>query len=718
MPLINGTQDDDYLNGTPNPDTVQGFNGDDQLFGLAGHDRLDGGDGDDWLVGGPGRDRLNGGEGTDTASYGETTRAVSIDLEDGLVSFPGASWHDDTLYSIESASAGRGDDTIVGSSYANVLHGDAGDDTLYGGFGDDALYGDAGDDSLAGDQGNDTLLGGYGADTLVGGAGSNALSGSSEDGWPEEMSNPSQPDTVRYDWALDDDLVAVLDESAFFIGHGQDRDTLLDIENLWAGGGDDFVTGNGAANELRGGRGADTLRGLDGNDTLWGQDGNDRLEGGAGSDTVVYSDNATSVRIDLVAQRVTFPGKTWPAETLTSIENAIGGSGRDVLIGTAGANVLDGGLGADTINGGAGNDTASFASQTHGLRINLGAQTATILGTAVTDTLVSIENATGSAGNDLVFGNGAANVLDGGLSNDRIWAGGGSDTVLLSLGQDQVSGGAGTDTLAWTLTYDDANDLTYYSDYGDDMHYYGYEGDTEADVTIDLAAGAAAGSGFDTDLSGVENVVTGVGNDHVVGSAGANRISVGHGANVVDGGGGADTILGGNVEKDDVPFYEYFEDRRDAAEILRGGVGNDRLVGGSTVFGDGGNDILVAGWGRNAMTGGAGADDFVFSDEAEWGGWHSYTAATQVGRILDFHGSEGDRLVIDRVDDSAPLPGFAGNVASTEDVDVGEWGVVDNQYGKHFFLCLGIGNDMVDDFHDGLRLTVVGGLTEGDVLFV
>ena len=114
------------------------------------------------------------------------------------------------------------------------------------------------------------------------------------------------------------------------------------------------------------------------------------------------------MRIDLVAQTVTFPGKTWLPEALVSIENAVGGSGRDLLLGTAAANVLDGGPGADTINGGAGSDTASFASQAHGVRVNLNDQTATILGTSVTDTLVSIENATGSTGNDLLFGSARA----------------------------------------------------------------------------------------------------------------------------------------------------------------------------------------------------------------------------------------------------------------------------------------------------------------------
>ena len=39
------------------------------------------------------------------------------------------------------------------------------------------------------------------------------------------------------------------------------------------------------------------------------------------------------------------------------IENAIGGTGHDLIIGNDAANNLDGGSGNDTVNGGTGNDT-------------------------------------------------------------------------------------------------------------------------------------------------------------------------------------------------------------------------------------------------------------------------------------------------------------------------------------------------------------------------
>jgi Ca2+-binding RTX toxin-like protein len=66
-----------------------------------------------------------------------------------------------------------------------------------------------------------------------------------------------------------------------------------------------------------------------------------------------------------------------------SIEHAVVGSGRDLLVSTAGDNGPDGGLGAGTIRVGAGNDTAFRASNAPGVRFDLADRTATIIGTSV-----------------------------------------------------------------------------------------------------------------------------------------------------------------------------------------------------------------------------------------------------------------------------------------------------------------------------------------------
>jgi Ca2+-binding RTX toxin-like protein len=60
-----------------------------------------------------------------------------------------------------------GPDTILGTKFANVLSGYAGNDTLKGFGGKDVLLGGAGVDKLFGGQGNDILAGGLGRDYFV-----------------------------------------------------------------------------------------------------------------------------------------------------------------------------------------------------------------------------------------------------------------------------------------------------------------------------------------------------------------------------------------------------------------------------------------------------------------------------------------------------------------------------------------------------------------------
>lgn len=122
MPVVRGTDDDDYLHraggaaghdfraGRGN-DTAWGSTGGDVIYGNQGDDLLDGNYGDDTLYGGQDVDRLNGGPGND------------------------------------------------------VLYGNLGGDTLSGGDGLDLLYGGQGNDAIYAGEG-DTVIGGLGSDTI------------------------------------------------------------------------------------------------------------------------------------------------------------------------------------------------------------------------------------------------------------------------------------------------------------------------------------------------------------------------------------------------------------------------------------------------------------------------------------------------------------------------------------------------------------------------
>lgn len=155
------------------------------------------------------------------------------------------------------------------------------------------------------------------------------------------------------------------------------------IEVGITGSGNDTITGNSVANELRGGAGNDSLSGGGGNDSLFGDAGNDTLYGGAGADTMQggagndrYLVDATTDRVidiasggtDTAVSSVTFTLNSTTGSrnvenlTLSGTAN-INGTGNDLnnsITGNSGNNVLAGGLGADRLRGGAGNDSFLF----------------------------------------------------------------------------------------------------------------------------------------------------------------------------------------------------------------------------------------------------------------------------------------------------------------------------------------------------------------------
>ena len=78
-----------------------------------------------------------------------------------------------------------------------------------------------------------------------------------------------------------------------------------------------------------------------------------------GTDTLDYSGYSVAQRIDLNAEQFSNVGGQVGNVTIargTIIENAIGGSGADVIIGNSVANVLTGRAGVDRLTGGSGHD--------------------------------------------------------------------------------------------------------------------------------------------------------------------------------------------------------------------------------------------------------------------------------------------------------------------------------------------------------------------------
>lgn len=312
--------------------------------------------------------------------------------------------------------------------------------------------------SIAGGDGIDRLIGGAGNDLLEGGAGNDTLSGG------------AGIDTASFAHATAGVTVSLAISGAQNTG-GAGSDTLSLTENLTGSSHADSLIGRSDANRLDGGGGDDKLSGGAGNDLLIGGIGNDSLNGGTGSDTASYAGAIAAVTVSLAVSGAQNTGGAG-TDTLVSIENINGSSHDDTLTGTGGANRLDGGAGNDrlngggddiligwtgndtleggtgndTLDGGSGTDTASYADATAGITVSLAIKGLQNTGIAGIDTLISIQNLTGSIHGDVLKGNIGSNLLSGGAGGDTLTGGGGNDTF---------TGGSGADTMIGFLGSND-----------------------------------------------------------------------------------------------------------------------------------------------------------------------------------------------------------------------------------------------------------------------
>jgi Tol biopolymer transport system component len=177
-------------------------------------------------------------------------------------------------------------------------------------------------------------------------------------------------------------------------GYDADWQPLCTITGTIAG---EMLTGTDGADVICGGGGNDTIVGGGGNDIIFGGDGSDKLDGGEGADSIS------------------------------------GQGGNDTLIP---------GAGDDLVAGAGGTDTVSYALALTPVSLSLTTGKATGEGL---DTLVTIENAIGSASGDVLVGNKRANLLRGRAGGDRLLGADGNDVLLGDAGNDTLNGGPGTD---------------------------------------------------------------------------------------------------------------------------------------------------------------------------------------------------------------------------------------------------------------------------------
>ncbi len=365
--------------------------------------------------------------------------------------------------------------------------------------------------------------------------------------------------------------------------------------------GDDTLTGTLDADHIAGLGGNDTLSGDNGDDTLSGDSGDDTLDGGAGNDTASYANAPFSVRVNLNLTGAQNTGQG--NDTLVSIENVIGSSSGDNLTGlAASASVLNGGDGGDLLTGGAGDDTflggpgsdrVNYSGASSGVTVDLSLATAQNTGQG-NDTFVSIENLTGSAHDDTLTGNNAANDISGGAGDDTVSYASAAAGVTVNLATPASNAGdaRGDTLLSIKCIAGSSHNDTLTGDENDNCFDGGAGVDTlNGGAGVDTLSG---GDGNDTlnGGDGVDDLSGGDGNDTLNGGGASDTLSGGAGNDLLSGGNGHDVISGGAGN-----------------DNLSGNAGNDNLSGGAgtdLLSGGGGSDILEGGPGGDTLNGGGG----------------------------------------------------------------------------------------------------------------
>lgn len=171
------------------------------------------------------------------------------------------------------------------------------------------------------------------------------------------------------------------------------------------------------------------------------------------------------------------------------------------------------------------------------------------------------DTVTGGAGNDTIFGNANADTLDGGGGDDFMDGGSGHDSLYGNTGHDTLIGGSGDDILdGWS---------------GSDTVSYGY---TSNNLRINLSE---AGNDYEYDgnttnilytdnVSNIETIIGGTGNDRLTGANNANFIRGGDGSDTIDGQGGADTLWGDGGN-------DHFYAQDTVQDLIDGGSGTDTM---------------------------------------------------------------------------------------------------------------------------------------------
>ena len=592
------------------------FSGIERITGTAFADRIIMGAEDrSDVTGGAGNDTLDGGAGTrDRLRY---DREISRGGFQGVVVDLAAGTATDSFGNIDTIS---NFEQVIGTDFGDTLRGDDASNYFEGNRGDDLLEGRGDEDFFRGGAGDDTINGGEGG--------------------------VDDYDRVEYDEDAEDadgqnGVIVDLAAGTATDGYG-DTDTLIGIENVSGTDFNDTIRGDDGDNFFESGAGDDLMEGRAGEGRYRGGAGNDTINGGSDYDETRYDseDGTQAVNVNLLTGTAT--DEFGNSDTLTSVEGVIGTNFNDTLRGNDDSNFFDGrrgddlmegGLEADFFGGGAGNDTlnggeggvddfdradygrdAEDADGQNGVIVDLAAGTATD-GYGDTDTLIGIENVSGTDSADRITGDDDENSFDGFAGNDTLIGGAGGDYFAPGKGNDSIEGGANG-------ALGQSDELSY-----------GFDENITTGISVTFSSEFA---GTVIDFAGGTDTFTGI--ERIRGTQLADTFIGSDGLQKFRGLGGDDFFDGGAGDQDQI---DYSRDEEDVGattgvtvnmvngtatdgygdsdtftniEEVRGTKFGDSILGNdgdNELYGDAGNDTLDGGLGENYLQGGQGNDTII-----------------------------------------------------------------------------------------------------------
>ncbi len=356
-------------------DTVIGSANADTLVLGSGNDIFHAGGGDDVFIAkaNAGSDVIDGGEGNDRIVAAGANVAIgvaaltSIEAIDANgfagVSLIGSSLGETldfsaiSLIGIARIDAGAGNDTVVGTAFADTIVLGSGNDVFDAGDGDDIFIASTG-------AGSDLINGGVGFDTIVAGRAGFSINVAALTSIEAIDANGFAGVSL-----IGSTLADTLDFSSI---------ALTGIAFIDAGAGNDTVIGTAFADTIVLGSGNDVLDGGNGDDIFLVKAGAgiDTVIGGTGTDAIVATADNLSITLASFCgiEEISAGGfagvkivgtsgndvMDYSGVTLTGIASIQGGSGNDMITGSAGNDTILGGAGLDMLSGGAGADSFGF----------------------------------------------------------------------------------------------------------------------------------------------------------------------------------------------------------------------------------------------------------------------------------------------------------------------------------------------------------------------